>query len=56
MRGVECPCGEYIEADGDDRLLEAAKAHSQDAHQDRYSETELKVLIDTAAYDVGEPA
>lgn len=53
MRGVDCPCGEYLEAQNDGQLLEAAKEHNDEAHADDYSETDLRRLIDTAAYDVG---
>ena len=53
MRAVECPCGEYLEARNDAKLLEAVKAHSTDAHEGRYSEGELHILVDTNAYDTG---
>lgn len=52
MRGVECPCGEYLEADNDGRLLEAAKAHNDQDHDASYPEPDLRRLIDTSAYDV----
>lgn len=51
MRAVECPCGEYLEARNDAALLEAAKEHASEAHEGRYAEGELRVLIDTSAYD-----
>ena len=53
MRAVECPCGEYLEARNDAELLDAAKKHASEAHQGRYSEGELRVLVDTSAYDTG---
>lgn len=53
MRAVECPCGEYLEARNDSELLEAAKEHASEAHEGRYAEGELRVLIDTSAYDTG---
>jgi hypothetical protein len=51
MRAVECPCGEYLEARNDTELLEAAKEHASEDHEGRYTEGELRVLIDTTAYD-----
>ena len=54
MRAVECPCGEYLEARNDAELLEAAKQHAgEEAHEGRYSEAELRILVDTSAYDTG---
>lgn len=55
MRAVECPCGEHLEARNDHNLLEAAKAHASEAHEgeDQYSETDLRILVDTKAYDTG---
>ena len=53
MRAVECPCGEYLEARNDAELLEAAKAHASDAHDGRYSDGDLRILVDTRAYDTG---
>ena len=54
MRAVECPCGEYLEARNDTELLQAAKQHAGDAHEGRYSEADLRILVDTKAYDAGE--
>jgi hypothetical protein len=51
MRAVECPCGEHVEADTDARLVEQMKEHSEDAHPDRYQESELRLLVTTTAYD-----
>ncbi|HEX2221835.1 MAG TPA: hypothetical protein VHK06_04865 [Candidatus Limnocylindria bacterium] len=51
MRAVDCPCGEHLTARNDGQLLEAAKAHNSSDHDNQYSETELRVLVDTAAYD-----
>ena len=56
MRAVECPCGEYLEGRNDTELLDSAKRHASDEHGDQYSETDLKLLIDRAAYDITEPA
>lgn len=53
MRAVECPCGEYLEARNDHELLDAAKSHASQVHDGQYSESDIKILVDTAAYDVG---
>jgi hypothetical protein len=53
MRAVDCPCGEHLEARNDTELLESAKQHSNEDHPDQYSDTDLRVLVDTAAYDAG---
>ena len=52
MRAVDCPCGEHIEADTDAKVLEDLKQHSQEEHGDRYQETELRMLVNTSAYDI----
>jgi len=52
MRAVDCPCGEHIEGDTDAKVLEELKEHSQDEHADRYQETELRMLVNTSAYDI----
>lgn len=56
MRAVDCPCGEYLEARSDSQLLERAKQHASEEHGDTYSEADLRILVDTAAYDVGGDA
>ena len=51
MRAVECPCGEYLEARNDAELLESAVQHAAEDHEGRYSEAELRTLVNTSAYD-----
>jgi hypothetical protein len=51
MRAVECPCGEALEARNDSELFEATKRHASENHGDQYSEGDLKLLVDTRAYD-----
>ncbi len=51
MRAVDCPCGEHLEANTDSALLEAAKQHNAEDHPDQYSETDLRTLVNTTAYD-----
>ena len=52
MRAVDCPCGEHIEADTDAKVLEDLKQHSHEEHGDRYQDTELRMLVNTSAYDI----
>ena len=52
MRAMDCPCGEYIEARNDGEVLDAVKRHASEEHEGTYSEAELKILVDTSAYDV----
>lgn len=56
MRALECPCGEHLEARNDTDLLEAAKRHADEEHPGQYAEADLKVLVDTAAYDAERAA
>jgi hypothetical protein len=51
MRAVECPCGEHIEGSNDGQILEAMKQHATDEHEGEYSEADLRLLVNTAAYD-----
>lgn len=52
MRAVECPCGEYLQARNDGELLQVVEQHATAEHKGKYSEAELKVLVNTTAYDV----
>ena len=56
MRAVDCPCGEHFEARNDAELFESAKAHASSAHGDQYSDSDIRILVDTAAYDSGAPS
>jgi len=51
MRAVECPCGEHIEGSTDSQLLETMKQHATDEHEGEYSDADLRLLVNTAAYD-----
>jgi hypothetical protein len=56
MRAVDCPCGEYLEGRNETDLLDKAKQHANQEHEGEYSDADLRVLIDTSAYDVaGQP-
>ena len=52
MRAVDCPCGEYLEGRNETDLLDKAKQHANEEHEGEYSDADLRVLIDTSAYDV----
>lgn len=54
MRAVDCPCGEYLKGRNDGNLLEVVKQHANADHEGKYSEAELKLLVNTAAYDASE--
>jgi predicted small metal-binding protein len=51
MRAVECPCGEAIEGRNDSELFETLKRHASQEHGNQYSDIDLKLRVDTAAYD-----
>lgn len=51
MRAVDCPCGEHIEAQNDTKILEAVKDHADKEHEGQYSEGDLRLLVNTSAYD-----
>ena len=53
MRAVDCPCGEHLEGTNDSEVLDAAKRHAAEEHEGRYSDVDLRLLVDTAAYDTG---
>jgi hypothetical protein len=51
MRAVECPCGEHFEAQTDTGVLEELKKHAGEEHPDEYSEADLRLVVNTSAYD-----
>jgi hypothetical protein len=51
MRAVDCPCGEHFERPNDTKLMEEVKQHADEEHKGRYSDAELRLLVDTSAYD-----
>ena len=53
MRAVECPCGEHLEGANDSALLDAAKEHAAKEHEGTYTDVDLRLLVDTSAYDTG---
>lgn len=56
MRAVDCPCGEHLQARNDTELMQAVKQHNGDDHEEKYSEADLIVLVNTTAYDTAEAA
>ena len=53
MRAVDCPCGEHLEGSNDAQLLDALKQHTDEDHEGQYTEPDLRVLVNTSAYDSG---
>lgn len=51
MRAVDCPCGEHFEEDTDAKVLDAIKEHADEDHPGRYEDAELRLLVNTTAYD-----
>lgn len=51
MRAVDCPCGEHFEGTNDTQLVEELKKHSSDDHAEEYSDADLRLLVNTSAYD-----
>lgn len=51
MRAVECPCGETLEARNDSELFESTKRHASQEHEGQYSDSDVRLLVTTAAYD-----
>lgn len=50
-RAVECTCGHRVEADDDELLVVALRAHADAAHPDTTDE-EIRALIGESAYDI----
>jgi len=51
MRAVDCPCGEHFEAQTDAQVLEELKGHADQDHSGEYSEADLRLIVNTSAYD-----
>ena len=57
MRGFDCQCGEYIQADNDQRLVQSMREHVQTAHpNDQFSDAQLQQMAEQGAYDVRDEA
>ena len=51
MRAFDCPCGEHFEAQTDTSMLEDLKKHADEDHPGEYAETDLRLMVNTSAYD-----
>ena len=51
MRAVDCPCGEHFEAQNDTAMLDQLKEHADEDHAGEYSEADLRLIVNTSAYD-----
>ncbi len=53
MRAFDCACGEYLEAENDERLVSKMKQHTDSAHaEEGYTEARLQRMAEDSAYDV----
>jgi predicted small metal-binding protein len=53
MRAVDCPCGEHFEGSNDEDLLKQTRDHADQEHPGKYEDADLRLLINTSAYDAG---
>jgi predicted small metal-binding protein len=52
MRAMDCECGHHLEAEDDEGLLAAGRAHVAEVHSDmNISDDDLRQLIKAQAYD-----
>lgn len=52
MRAIDCPCGHRLEADDDDALVRAARAHIDEHHPDmQRTDEQLRARIEADAHD-----
>lgn len=52
MRGYDCPCGRYLEADDDAALSARIREHADADHpEERYTDTQLELMREQGAYD-----
>ena len=53
MRAMDCECGHHLEAEDDEALVEAGRAHVAEVHPDMdVTDAQLRELITSQAYDV----
>ena len=56
MRGIDCPCGHYLEGKDDEELLRKAREHVDRDHPEmQRTDDELRQRIAADGYDV-EPS
>ena len=51
MRAVECPCGEHLEGNNDETLVEEMRKHTDEDHPGEYEDWQLRQMVTTTAYD-----
>jgi hypothetical protein len=52
MRAMDCECGHHLEADDDEGLVAAGRAHVAEVHPDmNFSDDDLRELVRREAYD-----
>jgi predicted small metal-binding protein len=52
MRAVDGPCGHHLEAEDDERLVEAVKAHAAEAHPEMgLTEDQIRDMVSGTAFD-----
>jgi hypothetical protein len=53
MRAYDCQCGEYLQAENDQRLEQQMRQHYDKAHPDQQvTDTKMRQMIEDGAYDV----
>lgn len=56
MRGFDCACGEYLEADNDQLLVGKMRQHVDAEHPDQaMKDSQLQRMAEDSAYNVGGP-
>ena len=51
MRAVDCTCGEHFEGSTDAALFDELKKHADEDHEDDLTEADLRLMVNTSAYD-----
>jgi predicted small metal-binding protein len=52
MRAMDCECGHHLEAEDDEGLVAAGRAHVAEVHPDmNLSDDDLRQLVSAQAYD-----
>jgi predicted small metal-binding protein len=51
-RALECFCGQYLEGDDDEELLNWTRAHVERQHQDiNLTDEQIQKIVEDGAYD-----
>ncbi len=51
-RALECFCGQYLEGDDDEELLNWTRAHVERQHQDiNLTDAQIQKIVEDGAYD-----